>query len=113
MYRFIFFLIVQILFSTLIIAQPSSPAYTISLSLPDAENLFLQKNFSLLASKYEISAADAAIVQAKLYPNPNFYIEQGAYNPETKKTFELGSKGETSLSLQQVVLLAGKRSRQI
>ena len=86
---------------------------TLHLSLPEAERLFLQKNFLLLAAKFQVSEADAAIIQAKLYPNPNFTFEQGVYNPDTKKVFDFSSTGETALTLQQVIILAGKRSKQV
>jgi cobalt-zinc-cadmium efflux system outer membrane protein len=86
---------------------------TLHITLQDAEKQFLQKNFLLLASKYQVSTADAAIIQAKLYPNPNFAIEQGVYNQDTKKWFDLSSSGETALSLQQLIILAGKRNKQI
>jgi len=86
---------------------------TLHLTLQDAENQFIQKNFLLLALKYQVSSADAAIIQAKLYPNPNFAIEQGVYNQDTKKWFDLSSTGETALALQQIIILAGKRNKQI
>ena len=86
---------------------------TLHITLLDAESQFLQKNFLLLASKYQVSSADAAIIQAKLYPNPNFAIEQGVYNQDTKKWFDLSSTGETALTLQQIIILAGKRNKQI
>ena len=72
---------------------------TLHLTLQEAENQFIQRNFLLLASKYQVSSADAAIIQAKLYPNPNFAIEQGVYNQDTKKWFDLSSTGETALTL--------------
>jgi cobalt-zinc-cadmium efflux system outer membrane protein len=86
---------------------------SLRISLQEAESLFLQKNFLLLAAKYRVSEADAAIIQAKLYPNPNFYINQGLYNPETKKWLDISSTGETALALEQVIILAGKRNKQI
>ena len=86
---------------------------TLHITLQDAESQFIQKNFLLLASKYQVSTADAAIIQAKLYPNPNFAIEQGVYNQDTKKWFDFSSTGETALSLQQLIILAGKRNKQI
>jgi cobalt-zinc-cadmium efflux system outer membrane protein len=86
---------------------------TLRLTLQETERQFLQHNFLLLAAKYQVSVADAAIIQAKLYPNPNFYIDQGMYNPETKKWFDLSSTGQTELALQQVIILAGKRNKQI
>jgi len=95
------------------LAQSKLPADTVALSLQDAERLFLEKNFELLAAKYQISEADASVIQAKLWANPTFNIEQGAYNPGTKKWFDFSSTGETELSLQQLFVLAGKRSKRI
>lgn len=86
---------------------------TLRLSLPEAENLFLQKNFLLLAAKYQVSVSDAAIIQAKLYPNPTFYLEQGAYNQQTHKLFEIVNNAETQVNLNQVIILAGKRNKEI
>ena len=86
---------------------------SLRISLQQAESLFLQKNFLLLAAKYRINEADAAIIQAKLYPNPNFYFNQGLYNPETKKWLDFSETGETALALQQVIILAGKRNKQV
>ena len=86
---------------------------TLRVTIQEAEKQFLQKNFLLLAAKYRISEADAAIIQAKLYPNPNFSINQGMYNQDTRKWFDLSSTGETAVSLQQVIILAGKRNKQI
>src|SRR5204862_6336557 len=86
---------------------------TLRITLQEAETQFLQHNFLVLASKYQVSVADAAIIQAKLYPNPNFFIDQGMYNQETKKWFDFSSTGQTELALQQVIILAGKRNKQI
>ncbi|HEY1869846.1 MAG TPA: TolC family protein, partial [Chitinophagaceae bacterium] len=86
---------------------------SLRITLQQAESQFLQKNFLLLAAKYRISEADAAVIQAKLYPNPNFSFEQGVYNQDTKKWFDFSSTGETALALQQVIILAGKRNKQI
>jgi len=94
-------------------AQKNFSADTLVISLQDAEKSFLDKNFELLAAKYQISEADAAVIQARLWANPTFSIEQGAYNPDTKKWFDFSSTGETAFSLQQLFVLAGKRSKRI
>ncbi|MFI5186870.1 MAG: TolC family protein [Chitinophagales bacterium] len=86
---------------------------SLRITLNEAESQFLQKNFLLLAAKYRVSESDAAIIQAKLYPNPNISLNQGVYNRDTKKWFDLSSTGETAVSLQQVIVLAGKRNKQI
>jgi len=70
---------------------------SLRINLQDAESEFLQRNFLLLAAKYRVSEADAAIIQAKLYPNPNFSLNQGVYNRDTRKWFDLTSSGETAV----------------
>jgi cobalt-zinc-cadmium efflux system outer membrane protein len=108
------FLSLSVFCSTLSIkAQNKLPADTVILSLRDAEKLFLEKNFELLAAKYEINEADAAIIQAKLWDNPNLNIEQGVYNPAAKSWFDVTATGETAVSIQQLIYLAGKRNKKI
>ena len=43
---------------------------TLSITIQDAEKIFLQNNLSLLAAKYNIDANRALIRQAKLWDNP-------------------------------------------
>jgi cobalt-zinc-cadmium efflux system outer membrane protein len=86
---------------------------TLRMTVDEVEKRFLQSNFSLLAAKYQVSAADAAIIQARLYPNPNLSIDQGMYNPDTRKWFDLSPTGQTAISVQQLIVLAGKRNKQV
>jgi len=87
---------------------------TLHLSLPEAERIFTQKNLSLLAQRYNIDIAKAQIIQAKLYNNPNFQFTGNIYNPKEKKGFDLSNRtGEYIVGAQQLILLAGKRNRQI
>ena len=94
-------------------AQIKFPTDTIVLSLHDAEKLFLEKNFDLLAARYQVKEADAAVIQARLWDNPSFTFEQGVYNQDTRKWFDFSPTGETALSLQQLITLAGKRNKRI
>jgi outer membrane protein, heavy metal efflux system len=94
-------------------AQKGIQADTLLLTLQDAETAFLKNNFDLLAAKYQIAEADAAVIQAKLWDNPNLNIEQGAYNSTTKKWFDISQSGETAVILQQLIYLAGKRDKRI
>ena len=94
-------------------AQIKLPSDTVSFSLIDAENLFLKNNFDLLASRYQINEADATIIQAKLWDNPNLNLEQGAYNSVTGKWFDMSQRGESAVILQQLIYLAGKRNKKI
>ena len=91
---------------------------TLKLNLDSAERLFLSGNYSLLAQKYNIDAQKALIIQAKLWPNPNLSFEHGPVIPlndptgtPSHSTFFQNS--ENTASLSQLILLAGKRNKQI
>ncbi|GAB4024221.1 TolC family protein [Spirosoma gilvum] len=101
----------------------STPSDTIRQSLPQLEQLFLERNFQLLAQRYQVDMADAAITQAGLRPNPNLWFQGNLYNPQTHKVLPFGrpsqadmaagiyNSGYYAVQLQQVVQLAGKRSK--
>ena len=96
---------------------------TVRQSLPQLEQQFLDRNFQLLAQRYQINIADAAITQAGLRPNPNLWFQGNLYNPQTHKFLQYGrpsqadldagiyNSGYYAVQLQQVILLAGKRSK--
>jgi outer membrane protein, heavy metal efflux system len=106
----IFFFVIGFIHSG-IIAQINTD--TLRIKLPDAEKMFLDSNLLLLAQKYNIDASKALIIQAKLLPNPNFGISHGLYSGTLKEFFPTGANDETSASLSQLILLAGKRNKQI
>jgi len=89
------------------------PVDTMYLKLPDAEKMFLDSNFLLLAQKYNVEASKALIIQARLLPNPNFSIAHGLYSGTLNQFFPTGANDETSAGLSQLILLAGKRNKQI
>jgi cobalt-zinc-cadmium efflux system outer membrane protein len=87
---------------------------TIHITLPEAEKQFINKNLLLLAGKYNIDIGRAQVVQAKLYNNPNFSFSGNIYNPDLNKYVDVSNKtGEYSIGLQQLIILAGKRNKQI
>lgn len=87
---------------------------TLRINLQDAEKQFLEKNLSLLAQKYNIDIARAQIIQAKLYNNPNFSGLIPIYNPQAKKYFDVSKEtGEYAFGIQQLIILAGKRNKQV
>jgi len=96
----------------IIVAQTIGKSDTISLSLNDAEALFLKNNFFLLAAKYQVSEADAAVIQAKLWDNPVFSLDKEAYNVPSGKWFIIPN-GEYAMSLQQLIYLAGKKNKRV
>lgn len=94
-------------------AEVRSFSDTLRLKPADAEKLFLEQNLSLLAERCNVDAARAMIIQARLYSNPNLTIEQGVYDPDSKKLFDVEYTGNTGFTLQQLFYLAGKRDKRI
>jgi cobalt-zinc-cadmium efflux system outer membrane protein len=87
---------------------------TIHINLAEAENLFFNRNLSILAEKYNVSVAEAQVIQAKLHINPNFQFTGNIYNPIQRKFFDVSNQtGEYIVGAQQLILLAGKRNKQI
>lgn len=51
---------------------------TLRLTSPQAEKAFIEKNLLLLASGFQIEAAEAQVVQARLWENPTVFIDVNA-----------------------------------
>ncbi len=78
--------------------------------------MFLANNLQLLAQKYSIDSARAAIITAKLFDNPQFSVATGFYNPVTRRFFNNtpDSQGrEVSMQYSQLIKTAGKRNKAI
>ncbi len=107
------FIVLILCLSTFHSYSQTSIADTVSLTLPQTEERFLDSNFSLLAQRYNIDANRALVLQAKLWPNPNFSISHGLYSGALNQFFPVGMNDETTAQLSQLILLAGKRNKQI
>jgi len=101
-----------ILLPLLLLATRAFAQDTIRVDLKDAEQQFLKENLMLLAQRYQVDASKALIQQAKLWPNPEGYAELSAYTPSTGY-FDFGKNGQKTLSIQQVIVTAGKRHKNI
>jgi len=89
-------------------------ADTLQLSLPQAEKLFVQNNYQLIAQNYQTDQARAEIITARLFDNPTLSAETQLYNPDTKRFFETSkTNGQYQASISQLVKLAGKRNKNI
>ncbi|GAB3919826.1 TolC family protein [Larkinella terrae] len=87
---------------------------TLRLTLAQAEAQFRQNNLQLIATKLGVNENQAYEFQAKLWNNPNIYIEQMPYNHQTKEVMPLRQQNsEQVIQLQQLLLLAGKRNKQL
>ncbi|WP_343704710.1 TolC family protein [Chitinophaga sp.] len=83
------------------------------LTLQQAEALFLQQNYLLLAQRYQVSADEALVQQAKLWDNPSFSSTFGFGTLEKVQPFNMGSGGQFEGDIDQLIRLAGKRNKQV
>ncbi len=84
---------------------------TVRVSMAEAEGRFLKSNLQLLAARFNVDAAKAAVTQAGLWNNPNLSLEQNVYNQFTKRWFDMGTEGNSGVQIQQLLLIAGKRGK--
>ena len=81
----------------------------IKLSLAEAEAIFLQNNLQIIAERFSINIAEANVIQAKLFENPEFVFEQFIYTADDGKYFDFGK--QNVMQLEQLFVLAGKRKK--
>ncbi len=82
-------------------------------SLTQAEQIFLKNNLELLAAQFNISAAQAQVIQSRLWANPIFSAELNAVNPERNRTFDVGKNGQKAFEIEQLIYLGGKKRNEI
>lgn len=107
---------IRLLFTFMLLFHMAATAQTdsLKLDLSQAERLFLTRNYQLLAANYQIGQAQAEIITAKLFDNPELSYENLFYNHETKKFFETSfATGQYSAQISQLIKLAGKRKKNI
>lgn len=97
----------------LLSALLSNAADTLRLNYATAEKMLLEKNLSLIAYQYNLNVGDALIAQARLWENPILSIEQGIYDDITEKWFDVTKTGQQVIEIQQLIVLAGKRNKNI
>lgn len=90
---------------------PPTPADTVRLTLPQAEQQFSQNNLALLAQQYNVTVAQAQAVQARLIDNPTLYVEQDVLRRRiARPTVPEGTaSSEAVVTVQQLFSLAGRR----
>jgi len=90
-----------------------------SYSLAQLEASFLKENYLLLAAKFDVSKAEAEIVQEKVWANPSLAVsEVNLWANAGSETLSplFGSYGKTqqvSVELEQLVETAGKRKKRV
>lgn len=87
---------------------------TLRLTVKQAEDIFLKNNLQLIAQHYNIGIAEAQVITAKLFPNPDINMSTSLYNPDAKKFFDYSAgQDEYAGSLSQLFTTAGKRNKNI
>jgi cobalt-zinc-cadmium efflux system outer membrane protein len=87
---------------------------TLSVTLKETESQFLKNNLDLIIQHYSIDQAQAQIITARLFNNPDFSFANVLYNPKTKRFFDTSHDGgEYSAQLSQLIQTAGKRNKSI
>ena len=98
----------------------SAQTDTLYLSTAQAEDLFIRQNLQLIAERLEIDVADAAIAQAKLWPNPTFSIQDvnlwttDDMRNEMSELFPSGTfarNRQFAAGLEQLIVMGGKRRK--
>ncbi|GAA4167839.1 TolC family protein [Sphingobacterium ginsenosidimutans] len=85
----------------------------------EIEQVFLTHNLSLMAQRFQMKQAEAAVLQAKLWPNPKISI--GEVNLWKNSSSEelpalMGNYGryqQVEMELEQTIELAGKRKKRV
>lgn len=93
--------------------KASAQTDTLRITIKDAEKTFLQNNFSLLAQKYNVDAAQALVKQAKLWDNPVLGTDQNITDINKKFFDHSNGNGQIMVQLSQVFKTAGKRGKEV
>jgi cobalt-zinc-cadmium efflux system outer membrane protein len=91
-----------------------TPRDTLSITIKQAEDLFLKNNLSLIAGQYGIDDARTQVITARLFDNPEVSYENILYNAENKKILDVSREsGQRAGSIAQLFQTAGKRNKNI
>lgn len=92
---------------------------TLKISRKEAETMFLQNNLLLISEKLHIESQQAEVIQAKLWPNPEFSISEinlwknSTVEPSPPFFGNFGRNQQIAFELEQLVQTAGKRKKLI
>ncbi len=94
---------------------------TLELSRQECEAIFLRENLLLIAEKLEVPKAEAIVQQARLWPNPNFTLDQinlwatkgqtGGQEAVPPLFGNFGRNQQFGFEVQQLIQTARKRSK--
>jgi len=90
-----------------------------NITLDNLEAAFLQKNYALIANKFNVDRIDAEIIQEKLWQNPTLSISEvnlwKTYHVEEQPNLfgKYGKNQQISVELEQLIETAGKRKKRV
>lgn len=92
---------------------------TLKISKQGAEKIFLENNLLLISEKLNIESQKAEVIQAKLWPNPEFSVSEinlwknSTVEPSPPFFGNFGRNQQIAFELSQLVQTAGKRKKLI
>jgi len=95
--------------------EPGIKQDTLSVTIHQADKMFLEQNLELIAQHYQIETGKALALQAKLWDDPILTTDQNIY--AGNKWLEHGTnpdgspKGQYFVQLEQLIKTAGKRRK--
>ncbi len=84
-----------------------------TLTFGEAQDAMRSNNLLLLAEQYNISAAEANVIQARIWDLPVASGEVNLINPEGRRFFDAGRNGQKALAIQQLIYLGGKKKAEV
>lgn len=84
-----------------------------TITLQQADSLFIINNLLLLSEKAQVEEAKAFIIQERLWDNPTISTEWYLYNQQKKEVLDIGRTGQKIIAVEQLFLLAGKRNKRV
>lgn len=102
---------VCVLSGCMLFTQAQERVDTLTLEIPEAERIFLQKNLALLAARYNVDAQQALIKQARLWDNPYLSTDQNVYDQQGKFFAHNKDFGQVFIQASQLIRTAGKLSK--
>jgi cobalt-zinc-cadmium efflux system outer membrane protein len=111
--RFVFIILLLqtgfIIFAAKASAQAAA-SDTLKLTIKQAEDLFLKNNLQLIIQRYNIDNANAQVITARLFPNPDFNFSNGIHSNDAT---EGPAYKDHSAGISQLFTTAGKRNKNI
>jgi cobalt-zinc-cadmium efflux system outer membrane protein len=84
-----------------------------NVTLDELQTLLQKNNLALLAETYNVTIAEAAVIQAKIWDQPYLNVELNVINPQKTRGFDVGEKGQKAVAIQQLIYLGGKKRNEV